>query len=163
MRKIVLQSFKGRKRELRISVIMLTLIYMCGIMTILFQESFYRSRESLRYDTYGEWTCAVFGAGDGTEQILSEQESTKQIGKIVMLGSVRHNGEPLGVMGAVDRTAQSLGRIRMVEGHFPADSTEIALSESAVGHLPEQVKVGDKIEIGLEENGEKSLYFISHR
>ncbi len=161
MRKIVLQSFKGRKRELRISVIMLTLIYMCGIMTILFQESFYRSRESLRYDTYGEWTCAVFGAGDGTEQILSEQESTKQIGKIVMLGSVRHNGEPLGVMGAVDRTAQSLGRIRMVEGHFPADSTEIALSESAVGHLPEQVKVGDKIEIGLEENGEKKAYTLS--
>lgn len=40
MRKLVLLSFKGRKRELRISIVMLVLIYMCGIMTILFQESF---------------------------------------------------------------------------------------------------------------------------
>ena len=53
MRKLVLLSFKGRKRELRISIVMLVLIYMCGIMTILFQESFYRSRENLRRDTYG--------------------------------------------------------------------------------------------------------------
>ena len=77
MRKLVLLSFKGRKRELRISIIMLVLIYMCGIMTILFQESFYRSRENLRRDTYGEWMGAVFGAGEGTGQILKEMESER--------------------------------------------------------------------------------------
>lgn len=48
MRKLVLKSFKGRKREMRISIVMLALIYMCGIMTILFEESFYRSLESMR-------------------------------------------------------------------------------------------------------------------
>lgn len=90
MRKLVLRSFKGRKRELRISIIMLVIIYGFGIMTILFQESLYRSRESFRYDTYGEWTGAVFGSTeetDQTEQFIKEMESTKSIGKIVMLGN----------------------------------------------------------------------------
>lgn len=100
-----MRSFKGRKRELRISIIMLALIYTCGIMTILFLESFYRSRESLRYDTYGEWTGAVFGAEEGAGQILEESEATKRIGKIVVLGTSWQNGERLGEAGYVDRTA----------------------------------------------------------
>lgn len=161
MRKLVLESFKGRRRELRTSIMMLALIYMCGIMTILFQESFYHSLENLRCTAYGEWTGAVFGAVEGTEQILSEMESTKQIGKIVMLGNARHNGETLGVMGAVDRTAQSLGRIQTAEGHLPEDSTEIAISETAVSRLSEQLKVGDNIEIALTENGEGKSYTLS--
>ena len=161
MRKLVLRSFKGRKRELRISIIMLALIYMCGIMTILFQGSFYRSLESLRYETYGEWTGAVFGAGESTEQILRELESTKQIGKIVVLGDAWLGGNPLGVMGAADETARSLGRIQMEEGHFPSDSTEIALTETALSRLAGQAEVGGKVEIAPAENGEAKSYTLS--
>lgn len=161
MRKIVLRSFKGRKRELRISMIMLALIYMCGIMTILFQESFYRSRESLRYDTYGEWTGAVFGAGKETEQILREAESTERIGKIVMQGTSWHDGDRLGEAGYVDRTAADLSRIQMAEGNLPSQSTEAAISETLVSRLSKQVKVGDKIEIALTEDGEAKSYTLS--
>ena len=161
MRKLVLRSFKGRKRELRISIIMLALIYMCGIMTILFQGSFYRSLESLRYEIYGEWTGAVFGAGESTEQILRELESTKQIGKIVVLGDAWHGGNPFGVMGAADETARSLGRIQMEEGRFPSDSTEIALTETALSRLAGQAEVGGKVEIAPAENGEAKSYTLS--
>lgn len=161
MRKLVLKSFKGRKREMRISIVMLALIYMCGIMTILFEESFYRSLESMRRAAYGEWTGAVFGAGEGAEQILSEQESTNQIGRIVMLGNARYGEEPLGVMGAVDETAQSLGRLQTAEGRLPADSTEIALSETAVSRMAGQVKVGGKVEIAPAENGEVKSFVLS--
>lgn len=161
MRKLVLKSFKGRKREMRISIVMLALIYMFGIMAILFQESFYRSLESMRCAAYGEWTGAVFGAEEGAEQILSEQESTKQIGKIVILGNARRGEESLGVMGAVDKAAQSLGRIQTAEGRLPADSTEIAFSETAASRLAGQVKVGGKVEIALADNGEVKSYTLS--
>ena len=161
MRKLVLKSFKGRKREMRISIVMLALIYMCGIMTILFEESFYRSLESMRRAAYGEWTGAVFGAGEGAEQILSEQESANQIGRIVMLGNAQYGEEPLGVMGAVDETAQSLGRLQTAEGRLPADSTEIALSETAVSRMAGQVKVGGKVEIAPAENGEVKSFVLS--
>ena len=161
MRKLVLKSFKGRKREMRISIVMLALIYMCGIMTILFEESFYRSLESMRRAVYGEWTGAVFGAGEGAEQILSEQESANQIGRIVMLGNAQYGEEPLGVMGAVDETAQSLGRLQTAEGRLPADSTEIALSETAVSRMAGQVKVGGKVEIAPAENGEVKSFVLS--
>lgn len=113
MRKLVLRSFKGRKRELRISIIMLVIIYGFGIMTILFQESLYRSRESFRYDTYGEWTGAVFGFTEETEQFIKEMESTKSIGKIVMLGNSWRNGERFGKAGFVDQTARVLSRIQI--------------------------------------------------
>lgn len=118
---------------------MLALIYTCGIMTILFLESFYRSRESLRYDTYGEWTGAVFGAEEGARQILEESEATKRIGKIVMLGTSWQNGERLGEAGYVDRTAAALSRIQMTEGYLPSDRAEVALSETAASRLPKQV------------------------
>ena len=161
MRKLVLKSFKGGKREMRISIVMLALIYMCWIMTILFEESFYRSLESMRRAAYGEWTGAVFGAGEGAEQILSEQESANQIGRIVMLGNAQYGEEPLGVMGAVDETAQSLGRLQTAEGRLPADSTEIALSETAVSRMAGQVKVGGKVEIAPAENGEVKSFVLS--
>lgn len=161
MRKIVLRSFKGRRRELRISMIMLAIIYMCGIMTILFQESFYRSRESLRYDTYGEWTGAVFGAGKETEEILREAESTERIGKIVMQGTSWYEGERLGEAGYVDQTAAALSRIQMAEGNLPSGSTEAALSETTVKRLSKQMKVGDQIEIALAEDGETQSYTLS--
>lgn len=140
---------------------MLALIYTCGIMTILFLESFYRSRESLRYDTYGEWTGAVFGAEEGAGQILEESEATKRIGKIVMLGTSWQNGERLGEAGYVDRTAAALSRIQMTEGYLPSDRAEVALSETAASRLPKQVKVGDRIEITLSENGEMKSYTLS--
>jgi ABC-type lipoprotein release transport system permease subunit len=161
MRKLVLLSFKGRKRELRISIIMLVLIYMCGIMTILFQESFYRSRENLRRDTYGEWMGAVFGAGEGTGQILKEMESTKRIGKMVMKGSFWQDGKRIGEAGFVDHTAAALGRIQTAEGHLPSDGTEIAVTETVAGRLKEKVKIGDKIELALSENGEMESYTLS--
>ena len=82
MRKLVLKSFRGRKRELRISIVMLTIAFLCGMLTILFLESFYRSKESLRYDTYGAWTGAVLDAKEETEQFIKQMESTKQDGKI---------------------------------------------------------------------------------
>lgn len=127
MKNLVLRSFKGRKRELRINIIMLTLIFMCGITTILFQESFYRSQESQRYDTYGEWTGVVFGAADGTEQLLNGLGSTKCLGKIVMLGSAWNNGEQIGEAGYVDQTAAALSRIQIAEGEMPSEDKEIAL------------------------------------
>lgn len=161
MRKIVLRSFRGRKRELRISMIMLALIYMCGIMTILFQESFYRSRESLRYNTYGEWTGAVFGAGKETEQILGEAESTERIGRIIMQGTSWYQGERLGEAGYVDRTAAVLSRIQMAEGELPSKNAEAAISETVADRLPKPLKVGDQIEIALKEDGESKSYTLS--
>ncbi len=161
MRKIVLGSFKGRRREIRTSVIMLALIYMCGIMTILFQESFYRSRESLRYDTYGEWTGAVFEAGEEAEQILEGAEFTEHIGKIAVRGTSWYNGERLGEAGYVDREAAALSRIQMSEGYLPSQSTEAALSETLASRLPGEVKVGDQIEIALTEDGEARFYTLS--
>lgn len=161
MKALVLRSFKGRKRELRITIIMLTLVYMCGIMTILFQESFYRSRESLRYDTYGEWTGAVFGASEETEQMIKKLESTKQIGKIVMLGSSWQNGKRFGNAGFMDQTAQDLGRLKLLEGDFPTEPTEAVLTETAVNRLREKVKVGDNIELALTEDGEPKSYILS--
>lgn len=161
MRNLVLRSFKGRKRELRISIIILTLIYMCGITTILFQESFYRSRENLRYETYGEWMGAVFGAGEGTEQLLNEMDSIKCLGKIIMLGSAWTNGERIGEAGYIDQTAVSLSQIHMEEGEMPSTDEQIALSETAVNRLPKRLKVGDKIEITLGENEMPQSYTVS--
>lgn len=161
MRELVLRSFKGRKRELRFSFIMLALVYMCGIMAILFQESFFRSRENLRYDTYGEWTGAVFGAREETEQMIKEMESTEQIGKIIMLGSAWMDAEQLGEAGYADGAARDLGRIQMLEGCLPSDSSEIALSETTAARLPERVKVGDTIEIAWTKQGKTNPYTLS--
>lgn len=146
---------------MRISVIMLVIIYACGIMTILFQESLYRSRESFRYDTYGEWTGAVFGFTEETEQFIKEMESTKSIGKIVMLGNSWRNGERFGKAGFVDQTARVLSRIQMLEGDFPLGPTEAVLSETAADRLPDQVMIGDEIELALTENGEMRSYTLS--
>lgn len=161
MKRIVLKSFRGRKKELRISIIMLALIYMCGMMTILFQESFYRSRESLRYDRYGEWTGAIFGAGEGAEQILKETDSVERIGKIIMLGATWQGGERLGETGYVDKTAEGLSRIQMAEGKLPASNTEAALSETVIDRLPEQIEVGDTIAFSLSEGGKAKEYTLS--
>ena len=161
MRKLVLRSFRGRKRELRISIIMLVLIFACGILTILFQESFYRSRETMRYDTYGEWTGAVFGADEETVQLVQDLESTKRTGTIVMQGDSWQNGERVGKAGYVDQNAQKLGRIQMLEGTFPADPAEAALSQTVAERLPGHVQTGDKIELSLAENGETKTYTVS--
>lgn len=161
MKKLVLKSFRGRKRELRISIAMLMITFLLGIVTILFLESFYRSKESLRYDTYGAWTGAVLGAKKGTEQFVNEMESTKQVGKIVMVGSSWHNGKRFGDTGCVDKAAKNLGRLKLLQGDFPTESTEVALSEMAANRLPNSVKIGDKIELALAENGETKAYTLS--
>lgn len=161
MRKLVLKSFRGRKRELRISIVMLTIAFLCGMLTILFLESFYRSKESLRYDTYGAWTGAVLDAKEETEQFIKQMESTKQVGKIVILGSSWNNGKRFGSAGIVDKRAQELGRLKLVEGDFPTNVTEAAVSEILVNRLPDLVKVGDQMEIALGENGEVKSYTLT--
>lgn len=161
MRKLVLKSFQGRKRELRVTIVILTITFLCGIMTILFLESFYRSKESLRYDTYGEWTGAVLGVKEETEQFVNEMEYTKQTGKVVMLGSSWNKGKRFGYTGFVDKAAQKLGRLKLLDGKFPTKPTEVALSETAVNRLPETVHIGDKIELALSEDGKTKSYTLS--
>lgn len=104
---------------------------------------------------------AVFGAGEGTGQILKEMESTKRIGKMIMKGSFWQDGKRIGEAGFVDHTAAALGRIQTAEGHLPSDGTEIAVTETVAGRLKERVKIGDKIELALSENGEMESYTLS--
>lgn len=161
MRSLVLRSFKGRKRELRISIILLALIYAGGLSVILFQESFYRAREQACYDTYGEWTGAIFQAGGQAEQILKEMNFTKEVGKMRILGEVQYDGEMIGQAGWMDETAIRLGHIQMKEGEFPSDAGEIALSETAMTRLKNEVKVGDPVSVALEGQAKPEKYILS--
>ena len=146
---------------MRISIVMLTIAFLCGMLTILFLESFYRSKESLRYDTYGAWTGAVLDAKEETEQFIKQMESTKQVGKIEILGSSWNNGKRFGSAGIVDKRAQELGRLKLLEGDFPTNDTEAAVSEILANRLPDLVKVGDQMEIALGENGEVKSYTLT--
>lgn len=161
MRKLVLRSFKGRKRELRISLVMLMLVFTCGITTLLFQESFYRSKENMRYDTYGEWTGAVYGATESIEQYVEGMKSTEQIGRMVVTGNSWREGKRFGNAGYVDQTAWKLGRLQIKEGTFPADSGEIALTEIAVERMDVPVTIGDTITLALGENEKENNYVVS--
>lgn len=137
------------------------LAFTCGITTLIFQESFYRSKENMLYDTYGEWTGAVYGTTGKVEEYVNEKDSTEQIGRIVMWGNSWRDGKRFGNAGYVDQTAWELGRLRIKEGTVPADSGEIALSEIAVERMDVAVTVGDTITLALGENEEEKEYIVS--
>jgi len=148
----VCKGILGRKRQ---SILLLTAIavFFAFIAASLCYLSSARTVQvERRYDLYGEWEAAQYGLTPRDAEELIQFQKPDRVGTVVQAGLfVGDQMQALGSIGSVDEAYLSLGRLSPLNGRFPEDETEIALTVNALDSLGYSYELGQKIRLTLVE------------
>lgn len=139
-------SFKRKSSILSFLVLLTSFSFI--IVAISIVGSISKTNTEYRLNTYGEWSFAILPA-NGLESWVEKQEQIQKVGKSVCSGVIRTNSGDIGI-GTVDDAFLQIGRITLVDGHFPETESEIAMEADTLSALGYDYTLGQEIILFIE-------------
>ncbi|SHJ61030.1 ABC transporter permease [Parasporobacterium paucivorans] len=142
--------------------IILFLIFLFGLSSIIYTDSYKRTLEEQRKLTYGSWHIAVYDTDEEVYRSLKNHATVKSAGYMKLCGYVLNqtpDGETniLGAAGYAEDSLIETGNIKLLDGRFPSAENEIAIEASALNRMGYSYELGQQIAITIsheDDNGE---------
>ena len=162
--KITIDGIKGRKKISILFVIIFTVSFAFGIITLSITSSMNQTNEQYRMNTYGAWSSAVkFSSGDPVKTLDNgksiQPEWAENYGSITICAKLQtDSGDEY--IGTMDEAVKDVGKIEMVDGRMPQGNDEIAMEADVLSELGYDYTLGQKIsfnvsgEVGPSETDE---------
>lgn len=132
-------------------------VFILGLSCNLYTDSYEATLEQHRKQTYGAWNAAVYNTTDQVIEEISNHAIVEQVGEMDICGSaVDAEGVGIGMVGYADDAVQSMGRLTLLDGHFPTEPDEIAVEEFCLTQIGYSYELGQTIQISLmykDQNG----------
>lgn len=132
------------------------------LSTLFLSECFFATNRQLTYEYYGHF---------GGQSILAEKEKMKpleneikecQASVVPTLADITVMEEgPKVYLGYMDDSAREMKAVRVKEGNFPSNDSEIAVDETAYYRLNLSANIGEKVSLPIRVNGvEENKEFV---
>lgn len=144
---IALKGLKGKKRSSTYLFLVCFLSVAFAVVNVSITGSLNKTREELRYDTYGEWDAAVY-----SPEPLSalEDEPVQECGTAQVYGKLLDGGETvLTGIGTLDESLLTIGRLAVQSGKFPTEDNEIAIEADVLSNLGYDYELGQTLTLRI--------------
>jgi hypothetical protein len=134
-------------------------VFLLGLSSVLYTDSYAATLEAQRKQTYGAWHVAVYQTSDDVIEAISHHATVQSAGEMDICGYILdEEGTILGGMGTVDDTLVEIGNLTLLDGHFPQTSGEIAVEASYLDALGCSYELGQQLELpillGIDDEAE---------
>ena len=148
----VIKGIRGRRRQSWLLLATVTAFFTFITAAQCYFASAAYGQEQRRYDLYGRWEAAQYGLTAQAAQALLQETQPEAAGIAVQAGVfVGRDMEPLGSVGYADAGYVELGRLAPIEGRFPQQAQEAALTLNALDSLGYSYALGQSITLPLME------------
>lgn len=141
---LAVSGIKGRKKSNFLLFVILFISLVFTTVTLSITESFQKTNENYRYDTYGEWQAAVFHAQE-SDRAFWERCGAESIGTERVYGMISDHA----AVGTVDEPMIKMGRLAMQEGKFPQNPGEIAMEAGLLSSLGYDYELNQTIRLEI--------------
>lgn len=144
---IARKGLKGKKRSSTYLFLVCFLSVTFAVVNVSITGSLNKTREELRYDTYGEWDAAVY-----SPEPLSvfTEEPVQECGTAQVYGKLLDGGEtPLTGIGTLDESLITIGRLAVQSGKFPTEDNEIAIEADVLSDLGYDYELGQTLTLRI--------------
>ena len=94
--------------------------------------------------------CGVLLVKNSNDSVIQQLEDDVDIGYIYDLGDVQYQGQKVGTMSSLDKTAQELVKLNLEDGRMPYQQDEIVLEEDQFLNLGIPQKIHQKYRVLLK-------------
>lgn len=144
---IARKGLKGKKRSSTYLFLVCFLSVTFAVVNVSITGSLNKTREELRYDTYGEWDAAVY-----SPEPLSvfTEEPVQECGTAQVYGKLLDGGETvLTGIGTLDEALRRIGRLAVQSGRFPTEDNEIAIEADVLSDLGYDYELGQTLTLRI--------------
>jgi len=140
---------KGRKKDTITLSLVIILSFLFIVVTTVLHASSEKTKFEQKAAVFGRWKLSHY---DGDEQIKSRLLELKDVEK---LGATRIIGvsPSVGIVGTINQDLLDVGFFNLYEGRMPEKDDEIALELNQLKQLPDDVNIGDTIEVRIDIPG----------
>lgn len=144
---IALKGLKGKKRSSTYLFLVCFLSVAFAVVNVSITGSLNKTREELRYDTYGEWDAAIYSPEPLS---VSKDEHIQDCGTAQVYGKLLDGGETvLTGIGTLDESLLAIGRIAVQSGKFPTEDNEIAIEADVLSGLGYDYELGQTLTLRI--------------
>ena len=150
--------------------IILFFIFLFGISSIIYTDSYKMTLEDQRKSTYGAWHVGFFNTDEDLFQLLKKHATVESAGSIKFYGYVISQDSAkiniVGGIGSADENTIDIGNIELLGGSFPSKDNEIAIEASYLNQLGYSYELGQTITLttasndNLDENIQTTSYTL---
>ena len=144
---IARKGLKGKKRSSIYMFLVCFLSVAFAVVNVSITGSLNKTREELRYDTYGEWDAAVYSSeplSAFTEEHIQECGTAQVYGKLLDGGETVLTG-----IGTLDESLRRIGRLAIESGKFPTEDNEIAIEADILSDLGYDYELGQTLTLRI--------------
>lgn len=157
--KITIDGIKGRKKISILFVIIFTVSFAFGIITLSITSSMNQTNEQYRMNTYGAWSSAVKFSEDDPVNAYNGKvilpEWAENYGSITICAKLQtDSGDEY--IGTMDEAVKDVGKIEMVDGRMPQGNDEVAMEADVLSELGYDYTLGQKISFNVSGEVEPS-------
>ena len=142
--KLAASGMKGRKRDTRLLITVLSLAFVFIIVSVTFISSVNYSNYQEKFRKYGEWQSVFLGASrdtyNGIVNIFDANEAKVTHGISRLIGK----STKLGFIGTYDETFLRLSHFDLIEGQYPEEVGELIIEKDYLNSLG--LSVGDTVD-----------------
>ena len=144
---IARKGLKGKKRSSLYLFLVCFLSVAFAVVNVSITGSLNKTREELRYDTYGEWDAAIYSPEPLS---VSKDEHIQDCGTAQVYGKLLDGGETvLTGIGTLDESLLAIGRIAVQSGKFPTEDDEIAIEADILSDLGYDYELGQTLTLRI--------------
>ena len=144
---IALKGLKGKKRSSTYLFLVCFLSVAFAVVNVSITGSLNKTREELRYDTYGEWDAAIYSPEPLS---VSKDEHIQDCGTAQVYGKLLDGGETvLTGIGTLDESLLAIGRLAVQSGKFPTEDNEIAIEADVLSGLGYDYELGQTLTLRI--------------
>lgn len=144
---IALKGLKGKKRSSLYLFLVCFLSVAFAVVNVSITGSLNKTREELRYDTYGEWDAAIYSPEPLS---VSKDEHIQDCGTAQVYGKLLDGGETvLTGIGTLDESLLAIGHLAVQSGKFPTEDDEIAIEADILSDLGYDYELGQTLTLRI--------------
>lgn len=144
---IALKGLKGKKRSSLYLFLVCFLSVAFAVVNVSITGSLNKTREELRYDTYGEWDAAIYSPEPLS---VSKDEHIQGWGTAQVYGKLLDGGETvLTGIGTLDESLLAIGHLAVQSGKFPTEDNEIAIEADILSGLGYDYELGQTLTLRI--------------
>ena len=144
---IALKGLKGKKRSSTYLFLVCFLSVAFAVVNVSITGSLNKTREELRYDTYGKWDAAIYSPEPLS---VSKDEHIQGWGTAQVYGKLLDGGETvLTGIGTLDESLLAIGRLAVQSGKFPTEDDEIAIEADILSDLGYDYELGQTLTLRI--------------
>lgn len=156
--KLARSGMKGRKRDTRILLIVLTLSFIFTTISTILISSMEYTDEFQKKQIYAEWQAALFNADEQAAETIRSNFDTVGVSRII------GQNQSFGIVGTMDEDFKELANLSLVEGRYPEAPGEVLLETNQIGGATGSLGVGDSLlsifKLTDDSNHNTSLEYI---